>query len=125
MYIYDVGYHTYEESDHVQLYHKKEFNKKEFEDIVIKATIDVSKKQKVKKGETITFQSILIDVIEELTKNFDFEEVEFTSQFNVFGWADILDEKDWERDRDEQLNKITKSIKEDIEWGFHRKNRKK
>jgi len=53
-------------------------------------------------------------LIEELTKNFDFKRVKFMSEFNVFGWADILDEKDWGSDRDEQLNRLTKSIKEDV-----------
>ncbi|OIN88187.1 MAG: hypothetical protein AUJ50_01580 [Candidatus Aenigmarchaeota archaeon CG1_02_38_14] len=69
------------------------------------------KRTKIHKGERLTFQDILYDVIEELIKNFGFEKIEFTSEFNVFGWADIMDEKDWERDRDEQLNKLTKKIK--------------
>lgn len=85
MYIYNIGYNSYEESEYVQLYHKKRFSK--------------------------SFEYILYDVVEELIKNFGFKEVKFTSQFNVFGWPDILNEKDWENDRGEQLNRLTKAIK--------------
>ena len=114
MYIYNIGYHSYEESDYIQNFHKKKINKKGLEDIIIKATVNVFKSHEVKKDKGVTFQYILYDVVEELIKNFGFKEVEFTSQFNIFGWANILDEKDWEGDRDEQLKKLTKSIKNDI-----------
>lgn len=110
MYIYNIGYNSYEESEDVQLYHEQKFSKKEFENIVIKATINVLKSRKIKKGEHVTFQRILHCVVKELIRNVGFKKVEFTAGFNVFGWANILDKKDWEDDRDEQLKLLTKDI---------------
>lgn len=114
MHLYNIGYSTYEESDCIQLYHKKKFSKKEFEKIAAEATINVLKEYKTEKDEQITFQEIFHSVIEELIKNFGFKEVKFASQFNVFGWADILNEKDWEHDRGKQLNFLTKAIKQKL-----------
>lgn len=120
MYVYNVGYHSYEESEYCQLYHEKKFNQKEFEDIVIEAAISVLKESehvnnyKDYKHEgrvTITFQDIFFSVVEVLVKKFGFKEVKFTSGFNVFGWADILDPNDWKIDRCERLNKLTKRVR--------------
>lgn len=111
MYLDNIGYHTYEESEYIQLHHEKTFGKNEFEEIVIKATINVLKTREIREGKHISFQPLLYDVVGELIKNFGFKKVEFTSEFSVFGWADILDEEDWERNRDEQLNLLTKAIK--------------
>ncbi len=108
MYIYNIGYHTYEESESVQLYHEKKYTKEEFESITTEA---VGRVLKAVSKDKVTFQSILFDVVEELTKNFGFTRVKFTSEFNVFGWADILDGKDWEDDRDEQLKTLTDNLK--------------
>ncbi len=119
IYIYNIGYYSYEEIENVQLYHKKRFNKKEFENIITKATINLLKKHEIKKDKYITFQDILDSIIEELIKNFGFKKVKFTAEFNVFGWANILDEKDWKYDRNEQLNLLTKTIK------FRNKNKKR
>ena len=110
MYIYSMGYHTYEESDNIQLYHEKKFSKKKFEDIVTKATVNVLKEPEFKKDKHISFQDIIYDIAEELIKNFGFKEVKFTADFNIFGWANILDEEDWKRDRDAQLKLLTKAI---------------
>ncbi len=128
MYIYDIGYYSHEESDNVQFYHEQKFSKKEFEDarkqsfrhpgiedsvnIVIKAAINMLKNQKIGKRGIITFQDIFHDVAEELTRNFGFRRVDFTARFNAFGWANILDKKDWEDDRDEQLNLLTEKLME-------------
>lgn len=114
MYIYNIGYHSYEENEDVQLYHKQKFGKEDFDNIVIKATCNVLKKHDLKKGNEITFQCIFYPIIDDLIKNFGFNEVKFTAKFSVFGWADLMDEKDWENDRDEQLNLLTKAITKKI-----------
>lgn len=114
MYIYNIGYHSYEESEYIQLYHKKEFGRKTFEKILCQATVNVLKNnEEIKKEDKInvTFQDIFSEVVEELIKNFKFKEVKFSSEFSVFGWASILDEEDWKISRDEQLNLLTKTIK--------------
>lgn len=81
---------------YVQLYHEQKFSKKEFEGMVVKATADVLKKRKTKKGD------------------FGFKKVEFDANFSVFGWANIFDKKDWKYDRDEQLNLLTNAITAEI-----------
>lgn len=120
MYIYNIGYNSYEESEYYQLYHEKKFNQKEFEGIVIEAVIFVLKESESVENHKhykhegrpkITFQDILFSVVEVLVKNFGFKEVKFTSKFNVFGWADILDPDDWKIDRCERLNKLTKLVR--------------
>jgi hypothetical protein len=114
MYIYDMGYYTYEESDYHQICHEQKYNDKEFEEIVIKAAINILKEKETKKEERISFQDILHDVVEELIKNFGFKEVKFTVRHYIFGWPNILDEKDWKGDRGKELNQLTKRIKEVI-----------
>jgi len=111
MHIYELGYHSYEESQYTQLYHEKKFNQNEFEKIICQAAANILKGYKIRKGERISFQDINFSVAEELIKNFGFKKVNFAATFNVFGWANILDEKDWEHDRDEQLNLLTKSLR--------------
>lgn len=109
-YIYNLGYHSYEESDYYQLYHHKKFSKNEFEQLVAKATLCVIKKHPHKKGQHISFQDVIFEVRDVLIRKFGFQEVEFTATFSVFGWPDILDESDWEHDRDKQLNRLTKAL---------------
>jgi len=111
MYIYNIGYDSYEETEYVQLYHKNKYKNKEFEEMIMKAVVNVLSKQKIKKSEIISFQDIFSDLIEELIKNFGFKKVKFDSKFNVFGWTNILDKEDWKNIRDEKLNKLTDYIK--------------
>ncbi|MBI2671918.1 hypothetical protein HYX16_03210 [Candidatus Woesearchaeota archaeon] len=115
-YVYSIGYHSYEESEYVQLYHKNKFSNKAFRKIVIKAVINLLKKWKIEKGGGITFQNIFFSVIDELIKEFHFEKLEFTARFDIFGWADILNEKDWEGVRDKELNELTNEIKKQINY---------
>lgn len=109
MYTYNIGYHTYEENDYIQLYHKKKFSKKEFAELIA----DVVSKIVGSTKERTTFQDILYSIAEELTKNYGFKRIKFAADFSVFGWADILDENDWKYDRDEQLKKLTRKIKKE------------
>lgn len=112
--IYNMGYSTYEESGYYQFYHKRKYSQTEFEKIVAKAVMNWFKGYKVKKKETISFQDIIFNVVEELTNNFGFKKVNFTAEFSVFGWANLLDKKDWEGDRNKQLELLTNSIKKVI-----------
>ena len=122
MYIYEVGYHSYEESCYIQLYHEEKFSGKRFEGMVIKATVALLKREGIRKGERTSFQDILHDVVEELITAFGFKEVKFTAKFGIFGWANILDEKDWRHDRDELLNRLTESIKNEVKFSQKKEN---
>lgn len=111
-YIYNIGHHTCEESEHTQLYCLKKFNKKEFHGIVAKASANVINKHEIKNCSKLSFQDIHSEVIEDSVKTFGFKEVEFTSEFSVFGRASILDENELAHDRSEQLNALTNAVKE-------------
>lgn len=113
MYFYNIGYNSYEESDYSQLWHEKKYSEKEFKEIIFKIILDIFKNrtEEDKKWEK-TFQHILPEVVEQLIENFGFKEVEFDAEFNVFGWADLTDENDWKQVRDEELDEITKYLKE-------------
>ncbi len=113
-YIYNIGYSTYEESEYYQLYHKRRYSQEEFEKIVVKAVMNWFKEYEVKKDEKISFQDIIFSLIEELTKNFGFKKVDFTAEFSVFGWANLLDKQNWEEDRNKQLKMLTKAIEKII-----------
>jgi hypothetical protein len=113
MHIYNVGYGTREESDYFQLCHKQKFSKGEFELIVAAAVTKVLKGMKPKERRKATFQKILYSVVDGLTKE-GFTRVKFDAEFDVFGWAEILDEKDWAIDRDEQLNFLTKTVSKEL-----------
>lgn len=113
MYIYNIGYGTREESDYYQLYHKQRFTKSKFEMIVSKAVAKILRSMKQDQRERATFQDILYAVVDELTKS-GFERVKFDAEFDVFGWAHILDKKDWNIDRDEQLNFLTRTVSREL-----------
>lgn len=106
-YLYNLGYHTYEESMYNQLYHNKKFTKEEFEELVIKIILKILSTHKHKR---VSYQDIHFEVFEELINNFGFKEVEFEGEFSVFGWANLLDKTDWKRDCDETLEKIRSKI---------------
>ncbi|MCX6815201.1 MAG: hypothetical protein NTY20_06145 [Candidatus Aenigmarchaeota archaeon] len=90
--------------------------------MVVAATINILKSKKEEYFD-LSFEWLLSDVVKELVKSFGFVRVEFDARFEVFGWADIADEKDWEHDRDEQLNLLTKAVTK--EFGNSIKRKKK
>jgi len=107
-YLYSVGYHTFEESDYVQLCHQRKYGQQEFEKFVIHATAKVTKHYTDRKR--VTFQDVLWNVVKELEKD-GFQRAQFSAKFHVFGWADIMDKRDWKSDRDVLLNKLTNAVK--------------
>ncbi len=124
-YIYNIGYGTCEESDYFQLCHEIKYSQREFEKIIVKIVMKEFKGHKVEKDEKISFQDILYRLVEELTKNFGFKRVKFTAEFNVFGWANLLDKKDWEEDRNIQLNMLTNAIEKVTKKSKNKCERKK
>ena len=110
MSFYDVGYDTYEESEHIQLAHEKVFSQDEFDKLVIQATIAVLKREKSLRKEHVSFQDILHDVVEELTMKRGFRRLKFDARFVVFGWPSIRDKTDWNHDREKQLDRLTDAL---------------
>ena len=137
MYLYRVGYGTYEESEHVALSHEKSFTKEDFRKLVVETTVDVvkfviQKKEEEKDIENEddkeytdyylhSFQDVLDDVIKKMIEEHGFSRVEYRAQFSVFGWASLFDKGDWETETkmDVGLNSIRQRLSEE---GFSRKN---
>ena len=112
---YEIGYHSYEESEYYKLVHERKFSKKEFEDICIE-TCNAAL-EKIASGEikdhcgyydaiaekpkaALTFQSILGCVVKELESK-GFRQITFDANCVVFGWANLFDREDWKDCKDE------------------------
>jgi len=113
--LYNIGYGTHEESESTQMLHKRKFSKSELRDIVAKATIEAAKEyfeSEFGSDEHLSFQQIYDSVIKQM-KKMGFKEAKFEAEFSIFGWPNLLDEKDWEGQRDENLDFLTKKLKGD------------
>src|SRR3989338_4213899 len=109
MHIYNIGYNTHEESANAQLLHEKKFSQQEFEGMIAKIVAGELKDRK--EPEEGTFQYIFFEVAQGLVKRFGFRKVKFDASFCPFGWASILDEKDWKGDIGEELNWLAQAVK--------------
>lgn len=124
-YIYNIGYHSYEESEYVQLYHELEFTRNQLRDLIHAATRRVL--DKIQSGEiehpiTYTFQNLFDDVIREMIEIYDFEPVEYTAEWECFGWPSVLDKQSWSGSRDKNLDMLTEYLNRN---GYTSENMKK
>lgn len=112
-YIYNIGYHTYEESEYTQLSHSKKYTLKDIQKIINEASIKVIKRMKRgnKHYYIHNFQNIYSEVIDLLISDYKFERLPFKVTWNCFGWASIFSENDWKTDRDKNLKELTKAIR--------------
>lgn len=126
VYIYDIGYYTYEESGNWQLVSKKKYTKEELSDVisdVFKIVNDLGgynlesyekskggKLYKPKDGYQV--EQLFPSVIKYLVDFYEFELLEFENDYNIFGWASV-EKNDWVHDSKE-LNLIRKKIIGDI-----------
>lgn len=126
MYLYNIGYGTYEESEHVQLMHSERFSEQELHLKVVAAIIRVL--QKIVDGHKfkrtingkeydsnplvtergVSFQEIFEPVIDELKLD-GFVKVTFETQWSTFGWPSLTDPSDWRTQRDE-VNEVADLI---------------
>ena len=120
-YIYNIGYHSYEESEYTQLSHSKKYTLRDIQKIMNKASIKAIKKMKKsdKHFYIHNFQDIYFEVIALLISDYGFEKLSFEVNWDCFGWASIFSEDDWEIARDKNLKELTKAIKN---AGFSEKN---
>lgn len=122
MYIYNIGYGSYEGSESEQMMFSQKLDADQLHNYISKATISVLKKLVDKKcpdialymgGDGLTFEELFRYVIKEL-ETMGFQKVEFEADWFCFGWASLINENDWKRDRDENLNKLSSEIPKDI-----------
>ena len=110
-YIYNIGYHSYEENEYTQLSHSKKYILKDIQKIINEASIKAIKRIKQDRDSyTHNFQDIYSEVIALLISDYRFEELPFEVNWDCFGWASIFSEDNWEIDRDKNLRELTKAI---------------
>jgi hypothetical protein len=106
--------------------HEKQFTRQELRDLVFDVLLPVvDKAVEVKKQETLEyvreckennlepfalisrdmqgkdlkFSEIYQQVAEALCKQHNFTKIKYTTEFSVFGWANIFEDEGWERER--------------------------
>lgn len=113
MYIYSVGYNSYEECPYTVLIHEKKFTKKQFNNIIAEGVVEVAKKMKKKKEFLHSFEDIYRQgLIEWLIKNKNFKTLKYHLEWSTFGWGSLFDDKYWENDIDKNIVLFRKKLKE-------------
>ena len=144
MYVYDIGYGTYEESQYTQLLSEKKYTRQELHELIYsiirKLIVNIDAKVlKMDDGEEfvhskpgyvdkgfndddtynlfyhLSFQDVYSDVIKELIKNHGFKELTFESNYSIMGWANLLEAGHWKDDVTEESQDITNRLKGDAE----------
>jgi len=130
IFYYQIGYYTEEESDFAVLTHSEQFSEQDISDMVQEAItalypeFDAIRKQRASL-HPISFKDIFHgdswrnptkNLIYWLIDNKGFQRLNYTSKWRTFGWADVLDEKDWYDYRfhhEDPMIEITQNLKKD------------
>ena len=107
MYNYKFGYYSCEESEYFELSHEKKFSKEELTEIIAEICKGLINFEERNFG----FQYLIESVREELINKYGFKEIGYEVKWDVFGWADLLDEKDWEESTNDTLKDLRKRLK--------------
>ncbi len=129
MYFYSVGYCSYEDSDYIALVHQEKYSDDEFFDVIYSTLPFVVEKlkkdllieeyeydwfyDKLDKMLNISFRCLYKIIAEVLVEKFGFEKVEYQSELILFGWPNIMQEKDWDYDN-HKYNKIVELIRKEL-----------
>lgn len=128
MFLYNIGYGSYEESEFTQMTFDKELSQEDLHKYVINAILTVLNNVINKKYNRfrisefgVSYQDIHDYVIEELEK-VGFQQVKFTAEWSCFGWPSLTDDKDWEGQRNETLDRISKEIPDNIKNAINQRS---
>jgi hypothetical protein len=137
MFLYNIGYHSCEESDYIQLWHKKKFTQDDLTNMICEAVLETVKAERVKdrKAYIHNFADVFSFVISGgvavyLVEHFGFKEAKFQESWTCFGWDSIFEKKDWDtyKDKDDPMYKIVKYMnKHGYTWkddSFLRENKR-
>lgn len=117
MFIYNVGYGSYEESEYTQLMFNElltpEQLHKYVSDAVIRVLTDITNNKEISMYNGLSYQEIHELVIDEL-KTVGFQEIKFAAEWSCFGWPSLTDNEDWSGQRDKVLDQLFNEIPEDI-----------
>ena len=129
LYFYLIGYGSYEDSGQVMLSHEKKFTKKRLRDMCMEMAPRAAKKfisgRKPKclggvcmygsrKLEDIRFSEFYLFIAEQLSIRKGFKVVEPCENFFMFGWPNIMDPKDWESQREKDMDVMRKVIEDGL-----------
>lgn len=122
MYLYKIGYTSYEEAPQIVLAHEALWTQQEFERLiyevtaqVIEQTTRVDQKDDYREGLYTSeqrFEDYYEKVAEVLVEERGFRRVQYQASFMPFGWPSIFNSDDWKSDRDEQLAGLTRFLNE-------------
>ena len=93
MYLYKLGYGSYEDSCYAELSHEKKFNKKQFELMIFECVdlaIQENRKEKGKAYLIHSFADVMDYVSECMVSKFGFKYIEYEQDWYCFGWASIF-----------------------------------
>jgi hypothetical protein len=130
IFYYQIGYYTEEESDFTVLTHTKQFSEQDISVMVQEAIaalypeLDAIRKQRAS-FFPISFKDVYHgnsgigstkNLIYWLIDNKGFQRLKYTSKWRTFGWADVLDEKEWYDYRfnhEDPMIEVTLNLKKD------------
>lgn len=125
MYLYDVGYGTYEESSFRQWQHAQKFSKEELaakveEALWLALYAIASRTPKQREAEYIfvgedgiTFQHLLgTDQFVAAMEQLGFTQVQFQASWSVFGWASTISTDSWRSTTDEEHIGLVNRLKQ-------------
>lgn len=112
MYVYELGYGSYEDSGYIQLFHEEKFTQEEFEQKIQSSVkdaliryIDKEDDGVVYRGHDsnphIGFSGFYTYIAEILCEQCGFSIVEFQATFSLFGWDDLIAGDGFNREEEE------------------------
>lgn len=115
-YLYNIGYDTYEESDHRQFWHTEKFTAEQIEEIIAEVLIPLLKGSKLEEWES-SFQDFFYLLVEGLEKR-GFVPVKFEADVSYFGWSGLL-RNNWEGQDDETNIRLRERISKEPDIDRH------
>lgn len=124
MYLYSIGYGSYEESHYVQYWHERKLSEQELSDLVVDCMVETIEHYAGRfeengynedmfhsSEEGPSFQEILeSEVFEQSLQYRGFKTVEFEAKFNIFGWPSAMDDTSWRSDTEEETKGMQRQI---------------
>jgi len=110
MYYYEIGYNSYEDSHYETLTHENEFTKDELEDMIaegFKSLFPSACAQDLTYLYNFyTYDSV--SIYDWLISNKGFKKLVYTAVSGIFGWGNLKDKNNWDREVGE--NSLYKKI---------------
>jgi hypothetical protein len=120
VYLYRVGYGSYEDSEYFELMHADKLSCEYLHKVVVQCINGVLKdiiSGKIKiclMEDGVSYEDINEDVINKMIQFYGFKKVEYQAKWSVFGWPSITCDKSWGEQRGDVLIRVTEEIPQDI-----------